>query len=359
MSEVSIIDVSKSFGSLKAINRLNITVENGEFLSLLGPSGCGKTTLLRLIAGLVIPDSGRILIGGQQVEHIPTYERNLAMVFQNYSLFPHMTVFDNVNFGLKIRGLALDEARKRVGKALEMVRLPGYETRYPNQLSGGQQQRVALARAIVYEPDVLLLDEPFGALDRKLREEMQIELKTLQRELGVTTIFVTHDQEEALTISHRIAVMWSGHLEQLDTPEGIYERPASAFVSDFIGITNLFQGQMIEKDNSRIFKTEQGLYLPWINASREITDIKISIRPEKITLTSAKPEDGQPVIVGRVTERIYLGAITRYHINFESGDKLIVIHSAQQGKTLEIEQGELAGVRWSSEDVVLLNVEVV
>jgi spermidine/putrescine ABC transporter ATP-binding subunit len=355
MSEVSIIDVSKSFGSLKAINRLNITVEDGEFLSLLGPSGCGKTTLLRLIAGLVIPDSGRILIGGQQVEHIPTYERNLAMVFQNYSLFPHMTVFDNVNFGLKIRGLALDEARKRVGKALEMVRLPGYETRYPNQLSGGQQQRVALARAIVYEPDVLLLDEPFGALDRKLREEMQIELKTLQRELGVTTIFVTHDQEEALTISHRIAVIWNGHLEQLDTPEGIYERPASSFVSDFIGITNLLRGQMIEMDKRRIFKTEQGLYIPWVNVPQDGRHAKISIRPEKIELTPAKPEDGQPVIVGRVTERIYLGAITRYHINFESGDKLIVVLSAQQGKKLEIEQGELAGVRWLSEDVVLLN----
>lgn len=356
MSEVSIIDVSKSFGSLKAVNRLNITVEDGEFLSLLGPSGCGKTTLLRLIAGLVIPDSGRILIGGQQIEHIPTYDRNLAMVFQNYSLFPHMTVFDNVNFGLKIRGLALDEARKRVGKALEMVRLPGYETRYPNQLSGGQQQRVALARAIVYEPDVLLLDEPFGALDRKLREEMQIELKTLQRELGVTTIFVTHDQEEALAISHRIAVMCNGHLEQLDTPEEIYERPASAFVSGFIGITNLFQGQMIEKDNIQILKTEQGLYLPWLNVPKDIKHVKISIRPEKITLTSAKSEDGQPVIVGRVTERIYLGAITRYHINFESGDKLIVNQSAQQGKTLEIEQGELAGVRWLAEDVVLLRV---
>jgi ABC-type Fe3+/spermidine/putrescine transport system ATPase subunit len=277
------------------------------------------------------------------------------MVFQNYSLFPHMTVFDNVNFGLRIRGLPAEEARQRIGKALELVRLPGYEDRYPHQLSGGQQQRIALARAIVYEPDVLLLDEPFGALDRKLREEMQIELKTLQRDLGITTIFVTHDQEEALTISHRIAVMRKGHLEQLDSPEGIYERPASAFVSDFIGITNLFNGQMVVKDGDLVFKTEHGLYIPWVNTPRDGGPAKISIRPEKIELLPVKPENRHHGITGRITEKIYLGAITRYHVCFDTGDRVIVVQSAQQGKNLDVGQGELIGVKWSPEDVILLS----
>jgi ABC-type Fe3+/spermidine/putrescine transport system ATPase subunit len=290
-----------------------------------------------------------------RVENVPTYERNLAMVFQNYSLFPHMNVFDNVNFGLKTRGVPLEEARQRIGRALELVRLPGYEDRYPHQLSGGQQQRVALARAIVYEPSVLLLDEPFGALDRKLREEMQIELKTLQRHLGITTIFVTHDQEEALTISHRIAVMWNGRLEQLDTPEGIYERPASAFVSDFIGVTNLLSGRMAKTDGGTVFITEGGLQLPWVSGIEPGKTAKISIRPEKIDLTRVDEHAAGAQMVGKVAEKIYLGALTRYIITFDSGERIIVTQSAGQGKTIDLKLGDLAAIRWAAEDVVVLS----
>jgi len=354
MSEVQILDVTKSYGNVRAVDRLNLQIYDGEFISLLGPSGCGKTTLLRLVAGLIKPNQGSILVGGKHVENVPPYERNLAMVFQNYSLFPHMTVYENVNFALKIRGVSQENARKRIMHALDMVRLPGYEERYPFQLSGGQQQRVALARAIVYEPDVLLLDEPFGALDRKLRGEMQIEIKTLHRQLGITTIFVTHDQEEALIISHRIAVMLSGHLEQVDTPEGIYQRPQSSFVSDFIGVTNLLRGEIIKSGTTCTFKTENGMLLPCSNNLLEVKQIYISIRPEKIELVP--PHSAEvAMLIGEITEKIFLGSITQYYLSFESGDRLIIIQSANQQKGVSGTIGEHVGVRWSPEDMVVLN----
>jgi spermidine/putrescine ABC transporter ATP-binding subunit len=354
MSEVQVLDVVKSYGNVKAVDSLDLKIFDGEFIALLGPSGCGKTTLLRLIAGLIKPDQGSILIGGKHVENVPPYERNLAMVFQNYSLFPHMTVFDNVSFALKIRGTLPDETRRRVSKALEMVRLPGYEERYPFQLSGGQQQRVALARAIVYEPEVLLLDEPFGALDRKLRGEMQIEIKTLQRQLGITTIFVTHDQEEALTISHRIAVMYSGRLEQVDTPEGIYERPQSSFVSDFIGVTNLMHGEIIETGAGCAFKTDRGLLLPWVTSLPAGKKANISIRPEKIELVPLSAVE-HAALTGEINEKIFLGSVTHYYLKFENGDRLIVIQSASRGQLTGGIIGERVGVRWSPEDVVVLD----
>ncbi len=355
MSEVVVRNVSKSYGTLKAAENLNLTIVDGEFLSLLGPSGCGKTTLLRLIAGLITPEEGEILIGGKRVNEVPTNERNLAMVFQNYSLFPHMNVFDNVNYGLKIRGLSKEESTRRVGRALEMVRLPGYEKRYPRQLSGGQQQRVALARAIVYEPQVLLLDEPFGALDRKLRGEMQIELKNLHRELGVTTIFVTHDQEEALIISHRIAVMLSGRIEQIDSPEGIYERPVSAFVSDFIGITNLLSGIFIESNGTMAFQTENGLRLPWVPVGTKRESPKaarISIRPEKIELTLGL--DTETALCGRVLEKIYLGSTVHFYVEFEGGDRIIVILPASRQVGLNYGLGDPIALRWPAEEVIVL-----
>jgi len=303
---------------------------------------------------LIKPNQGSILVDGKHMENIPPYERNLAMVFQNYSLFPHMTVYENVNFALKIRGVSPNNARKRITNALEMVRLPGYEERYPFQLSGGQQQRIALARAIVYEPDVLLLDEPFGALDRKLRGEMQIEIKTLQRQLGITTIFVTHDQEEALIISHRIAVMLNGHLEQVDTPESIYQQPRSSFVSDFIGVTNLLQGEIIKSDKRSVFKTKLGMLLPWHYDLPEGKHVFISIRPEKIELISL-PSDDHTLLIGKIIEKIFLGTITQYYLMFESGDRLIIAQSAYQQKGVSITIGERVGVRWSPEDIVVLN----
>jgi spermidine/putrescine ABC transporter ATP-binding subunit len=354
MSQVIVQDVTKTYGTVRAVDSLSLTVSEGEFVSLLGPSGCGKTTLLRLIAGLIQPESGTIQIGGNPVTDIPPYDRNLAMVFQNYSLFPHMTVEQNVGFGLKMRGVPKEEARERIGRALELVRLPGFEARYPRQMSGGQQQRVALARSIVYEPDVLLLDEPFGALDRKLRAEMQIELKTLQRQLGITTIFVTHDQEEALTISHRIAVMLEGHIEQLDTPQGIYERPASPFVSDFIGITNLISGEVVARDGSPVLLTNRGLAIPLIPSDVAPGPVTISVRPERIDLLEPGAAKGTGV-TGRIREKVYLGAATHYYIEFESGDQLIAIHQGRQNGGLGLDYGDPVALSWAPEDVVVLS----
>ena len=252
MSDVELRGVTKTFGRVRAMDAVDLEVRKGEFLSLLGPSGSGKTTTLRVIAGLVEPTAGEVLIGGRVMTQVPVHRRNLAMVFQNYALFPHLSVFENVAFGLEMRRMSRTEVTRRVADALALVRLPGFEARYPQQLSGGQRQRVALARAIVVQPSVLLLDEPLGALDKKLRESMQVELKALQRTLGVTTIFVTHDQEEALTLSDRVAVMNDGRIEQLDTPVEVYERPRTRFVSDFIGVSNFLEGEVTHGDGPAV-----------------------------------------------------------------------------------------------------------
>ena len=242
MAQVTLENLQKSFGSQVVLQVDHLEIRDGEFFSLLGPSGCGKTTTLRCIAGLAELDRGRILIGGRDVTAVPTWQRNLGMVFQKYALFPHLTVGENVGYGLRERGAGRDEIARKVTDALTLVDLPGTEHRLPHQLSGGQQQRVAMARAIVYRPDVLLLDEPLSNLDVKLRVAMRVELKRLQRTLGITTIFVTHDQQEALALSDRIAVMRGGRIEQLGTPEDIYDRPCSIFVADFVGATNLLKG---------------------------------------------------------------------------------------------------------------------
>src|ERR1044071_6717797 len=243
-ADVRLESVEKSFdGRPRAVDRVDLVVEPGEFFALLGPSGCGKTTTLRMIAGFEEPDAGRIVIAGDDVTHMPAHRRDLGMIFQSYALFPHRTVAENVAFGLRMRGLGRPEIRERVRQVLRQVALEGYEDRRPAQLSGGQQQRVALARAIVIQPRVLLCDEPLAALDRKLRQSMQVELKGLQQQLGIATIFVTHDQEEAMTISDRIAVMNAGKIEQIGTPRDIYDRPRTRFVCDFIGESNLFAGE--------------------------------------------------------------------------------------------------------------------
>ncbi|MBM3525134.1 MAG: ABC transporter ATP-binding protein, partial [Alphaproteobacteria bacterium] len=235
MADVVLENVSKSFGSVRAVDGFSLVVKEGELLTLLGPSGCGKTTTLRMVAGFFLPSAGRILIGGQDVTTLPPRKRNLGMVFQDYALFPHLTVADNIAFGLRERGAAKEQIRKRVGELLDLIRLPGVEGRYPRELSGGQQQRVALARALAYSPSVLLMDEPFGALDLKLREAMQVELHRILRELKITTIFVTHDQGEAMSLSDRIVVMLDGRAQQIGAPEELYARPATAFVAHFVG----------------------------------------------------------------------------------------------------------------------------
>jgi len=291
--------VRKNYGHVVAVAGVDLVVNEGEFFTLLGPSGSGKTTLLRLIAGFERPDSGRIELGGRDVTSTPPYLRNTNTVFQDYALFPHMSVAENIGYGLRVKGIAGQEREKRVERALEMVRLEGLGRRRPNQLSGGQRQRVALARAVVNEPEVLLLDEPLGALDLKLRQEMQIELKQIQKEVGITFVYVTHDQEEALTMSDRMAVMTSGQIEQIGSPVEVYERPATEFVAGFIGISNVLK---------------RG-------------GVRFVVRPEKIRMLAEgeEPAAGMTVEPGRVEEVIYVGMSTRYVVRLEGGEQLVAV----------------------------------
>ena len=308
---VHVAGLRKRYGDVVALTDTDLTVRSGEFFTLLGPSGSGKTTLLRLIAGFERPDGGRVELGGRDVTRVPPYARDVNTVFQDYALFPHMTVAENIGYGLQVRHVPRAARRERVARALEMVRLPGLGKRKPSQLSGGQRQRVALARAIVNEPQVLLLDEPLGALDLKLRQEMQLELLRVQREVGITFVYVTHDQEEALTMSDRIAVLNHGRIEQIGTPIEVYERPRTAFVAGFIGVSNL-----IERDGRRV-----------------------TVRPEKITLLA----DGQPdppgahVEAGRVRDVIYAGVLTRYVVELEAGGVLVVSRQNAEAPALPVD----------------------
>ena len=282
-----------------AVDGVDLVVAEGEFFTLLGPSGSGKTTLLRLIAGFERPDAGRIELGGRDITSLPPYLRDTNTVFQDYALFPHMSVADNIAYGLRVKGVPKQARAKRVQRALEMVRLTGLGNRRPNQLSGGQRQRVALARAVVNEPEVLLLDEPLGALDLKLRQEMQIELKQIQKEVGFTFVYVTHDQEEALTMSDRMAVLANGRIEQVGTPVEVYERPATEFVAGFIGISNV-----LLRDG-----------------------VRFVVRPEKIRMLAEgeQPEPGMVVESGQVEEVIYVGMSSRYLVRLDRGEQLVAV----------------------------------
>jgi spermidine/putrescine transport system ATP-binding protein len=317
---VSLRGIQKRFGSIVAVRDLDLEVARGSFFSILGPSGCGKTTTLRMIAGFEQPDEGEILLDGQPVERVPPYRRNVNTVFQSYALFEHLSVKDNIAFGLKRKGVAKAEITRRVGEMLELVRLGDRAKARPRQLSGGQRQRVALARALVNLPALLLLDEPLGALDLQLRKQMQIELKQIQREVGITFVYVTHDQEEALTMSDRIAVMNNGLLQQVGSAEDVYERPVNAFVAQFIGISNLIPAKA-ERGGVRL---EDGQLLPLAlpDGVTQGDAVRVSVRPEKLALTGG---EGRIGIVSTVVETIYLGTATHYVLEAPGGVRLIVI----------------------------------
>lgn len=346
---IQAIEISKRFGATQAVRTLNLDVEESEFFSLLGPSGCGKTTLLRMIAGFETPSSGQLFVGGQNVLGVPPHKRPVNMVFQSYALFPHLTVFENVAFGLK-SGVKIktDEIAARVGEALNLVRLSHLSQRYPAQLSGGQQQRVALARAVVNRPKVLLLDEPLSALDPQIREEMQSELARLQRELNMTFVMVTHDQDEALALSSRIAVFYNGNLEQVGTPREVYERPATPFVARFIGNTNLLEGTLVSADSksARVkLKDEQEVTIE--------NDTATGITPGDKILVSVKPQalklvaQGTPnAISAQVLQRSYLGASTEYAIRTNLGVDLRAASVEDRSVEFDIGQPVALEVDW-------------
>jgi spermidine/putrescine transport system ATP-binding protein len=321
-SAIQFEGVTKTFGHFEAVKELDLEIGKGEFFSLLGPSGCGKTTTLRMVAGFELPSTGRIYLEGEPVETVPPYKRNVNTVFQSYALFEHLSIADNVAFGLKRRKVPKDEMRSRVAEALELVQLTGREKAKPDELSGGQKQRVALARALVNRPAVLLLDEPLGALDLKLRKQMQVELKGIQREVGITFLYVTHDQEEALAMSDRIAVMEGGEIRQCGSPEEIYEQPTGPFVAGFIGVSNLLPG-----DNGA----------------------QISVRPEKILLGDL--ENGMTSMEGTVVERVYVGTTTQVIVELDSGVRLVALeqNTARARDDDRWEIGERVKLGWLPE----------
>jgi putative spermidine/putrescine transport system ATP-binding protein len=323
--DIRVQGLTKRYGDVIAVDGIDLDIPSGEFFTMLGPSGSGKTTTLRMIAGFEIPDEGTIELAGEDVSRLPPYDRPVNTVFQDYALFPHMTVQQNVEYGLRVKKVKKGERRERAGQALEMVRLAGYGDRKPSQLSGGQRQRVALARAIVNRPKVLLLDEPLGALDLKLRQEMQIELKSIQREVGITFVYVTHDQEEALTMSDRVAVFNQGRIEQVGPPAEVYEHPESEFIAGFVGVSNV-----IERDGRRYM-----------------------VRPEKITLhmNGREPRAGSHVEQGVVRDVQYVGPVTRYHVTLDRGGELQVLaQNLEEGSSEVLEaKGRRVALEWRPE----------
>ncbi len=346
---VRLENIAKHYDDQIAVENLHLDIFAGEFLTLLGPSGCGKTTILRLIAGFEMPDSGNIFIGGVRVNDLAPNQRDVNTVFQSYALFPHMDVFDNVAFGLKIRGLKNREVFTRVTEVLEMVRLKGLEKRSVTQLSGGQQQRVAFARAVVNEPLVLLLDEPLSALDYRLRKEMQLELKRYQRKLGITFIFVTHDQEEAMTMSDRIIVMNQGRAEQVGTPKEIYEEPVNLFVANFIGEINIFDGFVVEIGSERLSTRMEGHMFHLLNRRgfQPGRKIRILLRPEDIQVHKTRPADYFPSLEGQVEELIYKGSTVDLQIRLASGKSVYVTEFFNEyAEDIFYSRGQQVWLRW-------------
>src|SRR3954471_1010679 len=351
--------VTKRFADTTAVDELTLSIERGAFYALLGPSGCGKTTTLRMIGGFEDPSAGSVYLGGSDVTDLPPYRRDVNTVFQSYALFPHLDVQRNVGFGLERRKLGKDEVRKRVGEALELTPLSGYEKRKPSQLSGGQQQRVALARALVNHPRALLLDEPLAALDLKLRQAMQLELKRIQREVGITFVFVTHDQNEALTLSDRLVVMNGGVIEQLGSPREIYERPANRFVAGFIGTSNVLAGNVDSVDDgSAVMRLgpEERVIVPGAAATVGTT-IELTVRPEKILI---QPVDDVPAtdwcaIRGTVTDVVYLGTSTHYVVRLSTGSDVVVYQQNASSPVATAVAGQAVWLSWRPEHSYLLH----
>jgi spermidine/putrescine transport system ATP-binding protein len=360
---ISIRTVSKEFGGVKAVNEVNLEIRRGEFFSLLGPSGCGKTTLLRMLAGFEAPTRGEIFIDEQAVSAIPPHRRPVNMVFQNYAIFPHLDVRGNIAFGMRKSGLSKSELNSRVEEMLEMIKLPGYASRGATQLSGGERQRVALARALIKQPKVLLLDEPLGALDKKLREQMQLELRALQKSVGITFVFVTHDQEEALTMSDRVAVMSKGRVLQVEGPMGLYERPTTRFVADFIGTMNFFDGTVREASNGAANIDAGPLGQVRAETQGEAfgagTPIVVAIRPEKLQLTFEAPGAGDNVVQGRMGPAAYLCDRSQLYVYLPGREEPVAVAMQNAGRSaVGIDQADQpVWLTWAEDAFVLLSGE--
>jgi putative spermidine/putrescine transport system ATP-binding protein len=352
-AEVRLERLSKEYNRAIAVDNVSLTIEPGNMIALLGPSGCGKTTCLRMIAGLIRPTSGDVFVNNAKMTDVPVHRRNIGMLFQNYALFPHLTVEQNIGFGLEMRGIAKADAAKKVAEALNLVQLSSFGKRYPAQLSGGQQQRVALGRALVIEPAMLLLDEPLGALDKGLRESMQVELRALQRRLGLTTIMVTHDQDEALTMADKIVVMRDGKLEQVGSATEIYQRPVSKFVANFIGASNMFSGQVEQQQGSgAIIRVSPGLRLLVDELPVTGTDVLVSIRPEAIIIEKAGQDaaaERPNGVTARVDQAVYRGFVSHYYLKTQSGEQIIAFEQNQSQRAgLSYAVGEEVVARWDS-----------
>ena len=360
-ASVEVRGVTKRYGGVTAVDNISLTIAPGEFLTLLGPSGCGKTTLLRLIAGFETPDMGSLLIGGVDITNHPPYRRPVNQVFQSYALFPHLTVGENIAFGLRMQKMPAAEIAKRVAESLTLVSLDGMGDRHPHQLSGGQRQRVAVARALAPRPQVLLLDEPLSALDAKLRRSMQLELKRLQRQLGVTFVFVTHDQEEALTMSDRIAVVNHGRIEQLGSATEIYHRPGSAFVADFLGQANLLKATVTERDLlgcvSTVRLTEgMELRLSAVGVPTTAKRVLLSIRPEKVLVSKTKP-DAANVFTAVVEEEVFQGATDYLVLAGEGGLRINVLLANESAISESIARGDKVWFALHADDLVVVEAE--
>jgi spermidine/putrescine transport system ATP-binding protein len=345
--DIRLIGLTKRFDDVVAVDDISLDIDRGQFFALLGPSGCGKTTTLRMIGGFEEPTEGRIELGGVDVAPLPPYKRDVNTVFQSYALFPHLSIFENVAFGLRRRGVKKGELRTRVIEALELVGLGGLEKRKPRQLSGGQQQRIALARALVNRPRVLLLDEPLGALDLKLRKEMQLELKRIQHEVEITFVHVTHDQEEAMTMADRIVIMNGGHIEQVGTPSELYESPRTAFVAGFLGVSNLLDGEVMGEGTVKL--TDGTIVRVPSEALNRTGFVQIGVRPEKLRI-GAEEENS---LTGTVTESAYIGVSTQYILDTSAGPVTVYVQNDRSGG--QVATGERLMLSWSPESTFVVD----
>jgi spermidine/putrescine ABC transporter ATP-binding subunit len=357
---IHIQNVSKHFGDVVAVDDISIDIASGEFFSLLGPSGCGKTTLLRMLAGFESPTSGEIFIDGQPMSEIPPHHRPTNMVFQNYAIFPHLDIRGNIAYGLRKDKLGKFEQNRRVDKALEMVKLQGFGDRRSNEISGGQRQRVALARALIKRPKVLLLDEPLGALDKKLREEMQLELRALQETVGITFIFVTHDQEEALTLSDRVAVMARGDVLQMASPQALYRKPVSVEVADFIGQMNFFRAQVTQIQGDTAILDTEGLGKVSVSSDESFVqkdaNLIVALRPEKLLLSNQQNSESQHEVKGTLSTSAYLGDRSHFYVSVEGHENPVAVASQETGFSSGqgLERGDDVWLSWADESPILL-----